>query len=151
MKSIVRVLAKHPTGVASGLLLGWMALVFAVLPLMHMHPDEYLSYFHANGSLAHTVWYMARQDIHAPLWESFFWAWWRIGGTSEWVGRYQGVLWGMLTLSVAYRMVRTLTRSPYHGLWVVGLLGTNAYFITYTTEIRPYPLVIASASVACWT
>ncbi|MGV2437921.1 MAG UNVERIFIED_CONTAM: hypothetical protein LVT10_26075 [Anaerolineae bacterium] len=37
MKSIVRVLAKHPTGVASGLLLGWMALVFAVLPLMHMH------------------------------------------------------------------------------------------------------------------
>jgi len=151
VKSIVRVLAKHPTGVASGLLLGWMALVFAVLPLMHMHPDEYLSYFHATDSLAHTVWYMARQDIHAPLWESFFWAWWRIGGTSEWVGRYQGVLWGMLTLSVAYRMVHTLTRSPYHGLWVVGLLGTNAYFITYTTEIRPYPLVIASASVACWT
>ncbi|MGV2437920.1 MAG UNVERIFIED_CONTAM: hypothetical protein LVT10_26070 [Anaerolineae bacterium] len=63
-------------------------------------------------------------------------------------GGIRGCYGARSTLSVAYRMVHTLTRSPYHGLWVVGLLGTNAYFITYTTEIRPYPLVIASASVS---
>ena len=130
--------------------LGWIALVFAQLPLMHLHPDEYLSYFHSTGSLPHTVWYMARQDIHAPLWESFFWGWWRIGGTSELIGRYQGMLWGMLTLSVAYRVAVSVTRQAAVGLIAVMLLGTNAYFITYTTEIRPYPLVIFSASVSCW-
>lgn len=118
---------------------------------LHMRPDEFLVYQHTEGSLWRTIWYQARRDVQAPLWHSFFWHWRFLGGDSEFVGRYQGILWSSLTLSLVYLLGKTWFAAPRFGIFAMATLAVNTYFFTYAFEIRPYPLVLLVATFSMWS
>jgi hypothetical protein len=135
---------------ALALLLALFALFIFGLDWLNVRPDELLSYDHTSRSLRHTVWYQARQDVQAPLWHSFLWTWRQFVGATEFTGRYQGVLWSMLTASLVYTLAQHWFANPRYGWAGLVVLGVNAYFFRYAFEIRPYPLVMLVATLAMW-
>lgn len=126
---------------------GWF--VFG-LERIHMRPDEHLVYIHTSGSLMDTVQYQARQDVQAPLWHSFFWAWRQLTGETEFAARYQGVLFSTLALALLMRLLRAWFWEVRFGWFAALVLSVNALFFTYAFEVRPYPLVLLVATVCMW-
>lgn len=118
---------------------------------LHMRPDEHLVYQHTSGNLIETVLYQAQRDVQAPLWHIFFWNWRQLVEDGEFAGRYQGVLWSVLTLSLVYLLIKTWFRRIDSAWIAVSALAVNAYFFTYTFEIRPYPIVMLSATFSMWS
>ncbi len=141
---------KRNLWITSGLLLLMFGLWLYGLGWLHMRPDEHLVYVHTDTSLLGTIRYQATQDVQAPLWHAFFWAWRQVTGDSEFAGRYQGLLWSMLTVSLLYRMVWAMFGGARYGWAAVLLVGVNSHFFTYAFEIRPYPLVLLNATFATW-
>lgn len=135
---------------AVAVLLAAFALLLFGLVWMHMRPDEYLAYPMTAGSLYETLWYQARQDVHAPVWYITIWVWRRLVGDTEFALRYQGVLYAMLTLAVVYRIAQASVRSQDAGRFAVLVVAANAYFFIYTTEIRPYATVMLVGAVSMW-
>ncbi|MEL6269733.1 MAG: glycosyltransferase family 39 protein [Chloroflexota bacterium] len=133
------------------LLLALFGLFVFGLNWLHLRPDEELVYVHTSGSLPHTIWYQARQDVQAPLWHSFFWGWRRLAGDSELAGRYQGVLWSMLTLALLYRVMRRWFGAARYGWFAMVSVSISAYFFTYAFEVRPYPVLLLASTLCMWT
>lgn len=140
----------------------WWAAVLLILlvsawfstniPNVHMHPDEELSYRATRGSLADTIAFQTSvQDNQAPLWFVSFWGWQQLIGDHEFTSRMMGLLFGVLTLAVTYRLGRRWFGGALPALGAVALLGTNFYFFTYTLDIRPYPLALLSAALSMLT
>lgn len=136
--------------IAFAVLLALFGLFVFGLNWLHLRPDEHLVYLHTDNSLTYTVWYQARQDVQAPLWHVFFWMWRRLVGDTEFAGRYQGVLWSMLTVSLVYVLGRSWFGAPRFGWFMMASAGVSAYFFTYAFEIRPYPVVLLSATLSMW-
>jgi 4-amino-4-deoxy-L-arabinose transferase-like glycosyltransferase len=135
---------RFPIAALTVLLIAFALWVFG-LNWLHMREDEHLVYVHTSGTLFETVQQQAWRDVQAPTWHSFFWAWRRLTGDSEFSGRYQGVLWSMLTLSAVYWLMLRWFRAPRFGLFSILILATSTYFFRYGFEIRPYPVVLLSA------
>ncbi|MFZ4813032.1 MAG: glycosyltransferase family 39 protein, partial [Phototrophicaceae bacterium] len=133
--------APFPVAALIVLLLAFALWVFGLNGL-HMREDEHLVYVHTSGTLFEAVQQQAWRDVQAPTWHSFFWAWRRLTGDSEFSGRYQGVLWSMLTLSAVYWLMLRWFRAPRFGLFSMLILASSAYFFRYAFEIRPYPVVL---------
>lgn len=115
-----------------------------------MRPDEQLVYQHTVGSLMDTVWYQGRQDVQAPLWHAFFWTWRQIAGDSEFAGRYQGVLFSLLTIAFVYQLAGRWFDGQHYGWFAMIAVAVNAHFFTYAFEIRPYPVVLLAAVLSMW-
>lgn len=138
---------------------GWAVLVLLVVAafllhsawLLHMHPDEVLSYVSSDGDLAYTLdVQMSVKDNQAPLWFVTFWAWRTTVGDAEYTSRVLGVLCVMLALAVTYRLGRRLFRADAVGLVAPVLLIGNGLFFNYALDIRPYPLVMLCAALSMW-
>jgi hypothetical protein len=118
---------------------------------LHLRPDEHLVYMHTEtATVFGTIHYQATQDVQAPLWHSFFWTWRQLMGDTEFAGRYQGVLWSMLTASLFFRLGRRYFGGAWAGALMVIAVAANSYFFTYAFEIRPYPTVLLSAVWSMW-
>ncbi|MCC6802193.1 MAG: glycosyltransferase family 39 protein [Anaerolineae bacterium] len=119
--------------------------------LLQMHPDEELSYRSTNGDLAYTLDYqMSMKDNQAPLWFVTFWVWRQMVGDAEYTSRVLGVLTILPTLALAYRLGRRWFRSMWAGLLAPLLLIGNGLFFNYALDIRPYPMVMLSATLSMW-
>jgi len=136
-----------------GLLAVFLIAVFQIhsIQTTYMTSDEYLVYRFTRDSLAESVAYLANQDVHPPLWFSFFWFWQRLAGDSDFVGRMQAILFSMMTLSVVYRLGRRWFGPPRYGLFAVVMLGVSALFFRYSLEIRPYALGMFLTSLSMFT
>lgn len=132
------------------LLLLAMFLLLQAVWVTHMHPDETLVYHFTRFDIPYTVDYLANQDVHPPLWFSFFWLWRQLVGESEFAGRFQALLFSMLTLAMTYRIGRGWFGSERSGLLSMVILTSSAYFVAYALEIRPYALVMLLASFSMW-
>ncbi|MFN8447287.1 MAG: glycosyltransferase family 39 protein [Anaerolineae bacterium] len=125
-------------------------LLMRVLVNTQMYSDETLVYEFTRLDLPYTVTYLGEQDVHPPLWFSLFWAWRHLVGDSEFAGRMQACLFSLLTLAMTYRIGRDWFGRARYGWFALALLGTNAYFLTYALDIRPYALVMLLGSVSMW-
>ncbi len=136
----------------------WLLTLPALLLLMFlllrvawgtsMHPDETLVYQFTRYDLPYTVRYLGEQDVHPPLWFSFFWVWRHLAGDSEFAGRMQALLFSLITLAMTYRIGRDWFGKARYGLFSLAILGVSAYFLDYALEIRPYALVMLLAAVS---
>lgn len=126
------------------------AVYFHTIPNSYMHDDEDLSYRYTDGDLAETFYDVTYRDVHPPGWYTLFWAWQQAAGNHEYAGRVMGVLVGLLTLSVTYRAGSDWFGRPRYGLLAMLLLATSGYFISYTLDIRPYPVVLLIAVCSMW-
>jgi 4-amino-4-deoxy-L-arabinose transferase-like glycosyltransferase len=115
---------------------GW--LLIGGFRVTYMISDEYLVYRQSAGTLAETITYQTRQDVHPPLWFSLFWGWRQLTGDSEFAGRYHALLFSLLTLALVYHLGRVWWRTPFVGLGAIILLTLNGLFFHYALEIRPY-------------
>jgi hypothetical protein len=142
---------RPPLWITAALVLTLFGFWLFALDWLHMRPDEHLVYQHTDGTLIEAVVYQATRDVQAPLWHSFFWTWRHLlVGDSEFVGRYQGVLWSVLTVALVVRLMTVGFGEARYG-WLAALgVGVNAYFVTYAFEIRPYPIVMLSATFSAW-
>lgn len=125
-------------------------LMLRLIPLTHMHHDEQLVYHFTRFDLAYTVWYQGNQDVHPPLWFSFFWLWRQFVGTAEFSGRLQAILFSLITLAFVWRIGRDWFGRARMGLLSMMALGLNGYFLQYALEIRPYALSMLLAAVSSW-
>ena len=118
---------------------------------LHLRPDEHLVYMHTDTpTVFGTIQYQATQDVQAPLWHSFFWTWRQFVGDTEFAGRYQGLLWSMLTASLLFRLGRRYYGGAWAGVLMAACVAVNSHFFTYAFEIRPYPIVLLSATFSMW-
>jgi hypothetical protein len=115
-----------------------LSTLIAVTHVTDLHHDEHLVYRFSEGTLVETIQYLAFQDVHPPLWFSSFWLWKNLVGTGEFTGRLQAILFALLTISLVYRLGREWFRSWVTGALAAAVLLTNAYFLAYAVEIRPY-------------
>ncbi len=119
---------------------------------LHLRPDEHLVYMHTDtATVFGTIHYQATRDVQAPLWHSFFWTWRQFVGDSEFAGRYQGLLWSMLTASLLFRLGKRHFGGAWAGAFMVVAVAVNSHFFTYAFEIRPYPVVLLSATFSAWS
>ncbi len=132
------------------LLLVLMALLLVVAWNTHMHPDESLAYQFTRFGIPYAVNYLATQDVHPPLWFSFFWVWRQLVGDGEFAARMQALLFSLITLALAYRIGRDWFGRARAGLFAAAILGASAYFLDYALEIRPYALVMLLAALSMW-
>lgn len=144
----------RPEGARRAWIVGLLALfvigVFLVagIRITYMHPDEYLVYRFTRDDLGSTVRYLAEQDVHPPLWFSFFWTWRRIAGDSEFAGRMQAIGFSLVALAVVYQLGRCWFAAPRYGLFAMAALAANGLFFQYGLEIRPYGLALLLSSLS---
>jgi mannosyltransferase len=129
----------------------WAIYLFSIR-LTHMHTDEYLVYYQTRATLADAFQHQTYQDVHPPLWFTFFWFWRQFVGISEFAGRMQAILFSMITLSLVYRIGRDWFGARRYGVLAMALLGVSSYHVAYALEIRPYALtmLLAALSMLCF-
>ena len=118
---------------------------------VQMHPDDLLSYKATDGDLAFTVDYQASvHDNQAPAWFMTFWAWRQLAGSSEFSARVLGLLLTTLMLALLCRLARDWfpSKSPWIEVVIPLVLLGNGFFFTNALDIRPYPLVLLSATLS---
>lgn len=97
-----------------------------------------------------TVWQgVAGSDFQTPGYYLIYAAWTQVAGLSPLVGRALSLLAGLLTVAFSYRLGRDLI-SPLGGLASALMVGTSAFFINYTYEMRVYLFTALLAAAALW-
>lgn len=123
------------------LLIAFLLLLIGISKL-HMQADETLSYITSNRSFLEAVDFTLFHDVHAPLWFMLAWIWEQFVGKSEFVGRVLSAFLALLTLVNLHQIGRENFKAKVFGYLPLLFLSVNAYFLVYTLEIRPYPLVM---------
>ena len=65
------------------------------------------------------------------------------------IGRALTISCALLSLSVGFRLARDFV-APVAGLFMIVVLGSNAFFAFYIPHVRMYPLLLLSAGSALW-
>lgn len=125
-------------------------LMLRIVATTHLYSDETLVYESTGYDYVTTMSYLPTKDVHPPLWLSIFWLWRHLVGDNEFAGRIHAFLFSLLTLAMTYRIGRDWFGRARHGWFALALLGTNAFFLTYAFDIRPYALVMLVAAVSMW-
>jgi hypothetical protein len=136
----------HPLTVAL-LLGGWAVLLFGI-EVMHMRPDEQLTFFNMQFTFAASMERLATANNQAPLWWMNTWAWQRLAGTTEFANRVNSTLLSVMTLAVLYTTARDWYGRRRAGWYALALAPTTAYFFIYALEMRMYPLVMLAAALS---
>ncbi len=101
--------------------------------------DEGYSVWFATHSLPQMAALTAR-DIHPPLYYALLHLWIALWGPGPIALRSLSVLFGVLTIPVAYLVGRELA-GPRAGLWAAALFALSPIHIYYSQEVRMYGLV----------
>ncbi|MSP14458.1 MAG: hypothetical protein EXR62_16080 [Chloroflexi bacterium] len=78
-------------------------------------------------------------DVHPPLYFWTLWLWLRLAGESPFAMRFLTLLYGMLTVALAYPVGRRLG-GPWMGLLALWLLALARFEIWWSQEMRMYML-----------
>ena len=101
--------------------------------------DEGYSVWFATHPLAQMAALTAR-DIHPPLYYALLHLWIALWGPGPLALRSLSILFGMLTIPMAYLVGRELA-GPRAGLWAAALIALNPIHVYYSQEVRMYGLV----------
>lgn len=134
--------------VAAAVIFAVAAFLILCIPLLHMHPDEELSYRATNGSLLDTLrWQIDLEDNQAPLWFLGLNIWRRLVGDAEYTSRVLGVMFVLPALALVYRMARSSFGRQSAAFTPLVLIG-NGLFFQYALDIRMYPLVMLVSAIS---
>jgi uncharacterized membrane protein len=146
-------LAFHPGTVLLCLIL-FLLVIFGFRAADSFWLDEYWSLYHAGGVDALTipgVWnrIAAIDPWQTPGYFMLLNIWGALTGWSEFTTRLLSLFAGMLAVAWMYRLARDII-SPFGGLAAAILLGTSAYFIYFTHEVRSYSLNVLLTIITLW-
>jgi hypothetical protein len=119
--------------------------------------DEYWSIYNAGGahygplSPAEIFNRIATEDIwHVPLYYLLIGGWGSLVGWSHVALRALSLLFGLLSIAMAYRLGRDL-HSPLAGLGAAVAVGASAYYLYYFHELRGYTLNVLLSEIVIWS
>lgn len=119
--------------------------------------DEYWSIYNAGGAhygpLSPTEIFtrIATEDIwHVPLYYLLVAGWGNLVGWSHTTLRALSLLFGILSIAMAYRLGRDL-HSPLAGLGAAVAVGASAYYLYYFHELRGYTLNVLLSEIVLWS
>ncbi|HEY63257.1 MAG TPA: hypothetical protein G4O02_01680 [Caldilineae bacterium] len=101
--------------------------------------DEGYSVWFATHPLSQMA-ALTAQDIHPPLYYALLHLWITLWGPGPISLRTMSVLFGVLTIPIAYIVGRELA-GPRAGVWTAAIVALNPLHIYYSQEIRMYGLV----------
>ncbi len=133
-----------------GLLLIGLTAAYQIhnIQFTYMRDDEEIAFRTTSHDLYYSVWYQADQDVEAPLWFPTFWLWQQVVGGSEFMARVYSVLLSMVTMALTFQVGKIFFKDWHFGIFGMAVLGANAYFYTYSLEIRPYAAVMLVATLS---
>lgn len=85
-----------------------------------------------------------------PFYYIVYWTWGRVAGWSIFAGRYLSLLFGMVAVSLVYRLGHDLDGAGT-GLFAAIVLSTTALFTYYLHEIRGYSLQVLLTVAMVWS
>nr|MCU0466875.1 glycosyltransferase family 39 protein [Anaerolineae bacterium] len=110
--------------------------------------DEAWSAWVAQQPLALTTELTAR-DVHPPLYQWLLHGWVRAAGISELAVRYLSVLWGVLTIALAYALGRRMGGN--RAGWVaLAVAACSVLLIRWSQETRMYAQAAALIALAAY-
>ncbi|MFN8378789.1 MAG: glycosyltransferase family 39 protein [Anaerolineae bacterium] len=134
--------------IATLLLLAFAGWRLLAIPTTYMRDDEEIAFRSTSGSLYDTLDYQSNQDIQAPLWFAAFWGWQQAAGSTEFAGRIFSLAWAMLAAATLYRLGGRWFNHRRFGAFALIALMVNTYAFIFSTEIRPYALVLFVAALS---
>ncbi|MCD6290704.1 MAG: glycosyltransferase family 39 protein [Anaerolineae bacterium] len=111
--------------------------------------DEGYSVWFATHSLPRMA-ALTAQDIHPPLYYALLHIWIALWGAGPLSLRALSVLFGVLTIPIAYLVGREVI-GQRAGLWTAAIIAFNPMLIYYSQEVRMYGLVamLALGAIYC--
>jgi 4-amino-4-deoxy-L-arabinose transferase-like glycosyltransferase len=106
----------------------WLDELFSVAV---SQPDN--SFFH--------VFQQTMKDVHPPFFQLVLWAFYKVFGFGEMIGRYLSAAFGIMVIPVLFIFGRQMFDVRV-GLYAAWLAAINFYLITYSQEIRSYELLV---------
>lgn len=119
------------------LLAGYLLRVYR-LGAQNIWWDEGLAIWAVRKSFVGTTLWTAG-DVHPPLYFWLLWPWTRLAGYSEFAARYITLVYGMLTVALAYPLGKRLAGRPV-GLLAALLLALARFEVWWSQEMRMYML-----------
>ncbi len=136
---------KHSVYLIVAALLGSMLLGALQINRAGFWYDEIVSAGFITNS---TEWYRISPE-QMPIYYLVLRGWTDSAGLSEVAGRWLSLLFGLLTLSITYRLaVRYFSRQT--ALLALMVLGSSAFFVRYFREMRPYMLLALACMLSMW-
>jgi hypothetical protein len=119
--------------------------------------DEYWSVYNAGGgqygplSPVEILNRIAEEDNpHSPLYYLLLAGWGQLAGWSHAAMRYLSVIFGVLSVALAYRMGRDI-HSPLAGLGAAVAIGASTFHVYYFHELRNYTMTVFFAVLILWS
>ena len=132
------------------------ALAFRQIDVFPPTTDEFFSMYNAgwlaNGPFSpeQVVQSLRKHSPdHTPLYFVMLSFWGKFAGTSLAAGRTLTVLISMLSVAAAYRLAADFV-SPVAGVLAIVVLTSSAFYNFYISNVRMYPLLVASAGALLW-
>ncbi|MFQ6015485.1 MAG: glycosyltransferase family 39 protein, partial [Anaerolineae bacterium] len=100
--------------------------------------DEGLSIYYAQQSLPALLTGVSASD-HPPLYFLLLHSWLKVVGSSEFSVRFLSLIWGLLLVSMTYRIGRRLLGSAV-GLTAALLVAISPFHVWYSQETRMYTM-----------
>lgn len=119
------------------LLIGYILRIYR-LGAQNIWWDEGLAIWAVRKSFGGTTLWTAG-DVHPPLYFWLLWPWVRLAGESELAARYITLIYGMLTVALAYPISRQLGNRQI-GLVGILLVAVSRFEIWWSQEMRMYML-----------
>ena len=118
--------------------------------------DEFFSMFHSGwvinspySPLEITESLRQYSPKHMPGFFLLLSAWGNLTGFDVATGRVLGVLAGLLSLAMAFRLGRDFV-APVAGLFAIIFMASNAYYNIYFAYVRMYSLMVFEAGLVLW-
>jgi len=84
---------------------------------------------------------LSKADFHPPLYYMVLKSWVGVWGDTEVSLRFPSVIFGVLTIAVAFYLAQFITKDNKKALWVALFIATNPFLIVYSKEARSYSLM----------
>ena len=98
-----------------------------------------------KGLIGATLW--TAGDVHPPLFFWTLWGWVQLVGESEFAARFLSVVWGILIITLLYRLSCRLFNKTI-GLLTALLLATARFHIWWSQELRMYILAACCVTLS---
>ncbi|MFQ5854226.1 MAG: glycosyltransferase family 39 protein [Anaerolineae bacterium] len=127
----------HLTSLILILLAGYFLRVYR-LGAQNIWWDEGLAIWAVRKSFVGTTLWTAG-DVHPPLYFWLLWPWTHLAGESEFAARYITLIYGILTIVLAYPFGKRLAGRPV-GLLAALLVALSRFEVWWSQEMRMYML-----------
>lgn len=129
------------------LLIGYALRVFR-LGDQNVWWDEALAVWAVRKPFLETTFWTA-SDVHPPLFFWTLWPWVRLSGQTEFAVRYLTLIWGMVTMALAFALARRVAGRTA-GVMALALVAVSPLEVWWSQELRMYMLAAAAGLAATY-